>query len=281
MSNFPSRKKWAMPGARYPGTVLAARKVRTWRMQTAEACAGLLRRSEDRHLVTTPLPIPVTSRFGAPIPVTKTSAFSRSHKEEVKNFLSRKKWAMPGARYPGTVLAAQKSVTCGSDEWRSRRTRRRRRTAVRRQQQGRKTNTFHLRRTVEPARSNQASNAAFGGGRNGSDRRRRSAETAVTQPPQYAEMWNAVTTTNLGGRRARGCTEWPTLPSGLLGSPRRRQRTRPRTRARSTGGGSADDARPPSRSQRRRRCRSGRRQRRRIHIKTLALLSARRGKRRG
>ena len=25
-SNFPSRKKWAMPGARYPGTVLAARK---------------------------------------------------------------------------------------------------------------------------------------------------------------------------------------------------------------------------------------------------------------
>ena len=30
------------------------------------ACAGLLRRSEDRHLATTPLPIPVTSRFGAP-----------------------------------------------------------------------------------------------------------------------------------------------------------------------------------------------------------------------
>ena len=63
MSNFPSRKKWAMPGARYPGTVLAAREVRTWRMQTtrrAVARAGLLRRSEDRHLVTTPLPIPVT-----------------------------------------------------------------------------------------------------------------------------------------------------------------------------------------------------------------------------
>ena len=35
MSNFPSRKKWAMPGARYPGTVLAARKVRTWSAGTA------------------------------------------------------------------------------------------------------------------------------------------------------------------------------------------------------------------------------------------------------
>ena len=68
----------------------------------------------------------MTSRFGAPIPVTKTSAFSRSHKAEMKNFLSRKKWAMPGARYPGTVLAAQKSVTRRSDDFRSRRTRSRR-----------------------------------------------------------------------------------------------------------------------------------------------------------
>ena len=40
-------------------------------------------------------------------------------KEDMSKFLSRKKWAMPGARFPGTVLAAQKSVTCESDECRS------------------------------------------------------------------------------------------------------------------------------------------------------------------
>ena len=82
-------------------------------MQTAVACAGLLRRSEGQHLVTA-LPIPVTSRFGAPLPVKKTSAFSRSHKEELKNFLSRKKWALPGARYPGT--SASGAEKCDTQE---------------------------------------------------------------------------------------------------------------------------------------------------------------------
>ena len=38
-------------------------------------------------------------------------AEARRWKREMRNFLSRKKWAMTGARYPGIELAAQKSVT--------------------------------------------------------------------------------------------------------------------------------------------------------------------------
>ena len=107
------------------------------------ACAGLLRRSEGRIL------------HGASYPGDESLRRSYPGDEDVgilkksqggnENFLSRKKWAMPGARYPGIELAAQKSVTRRSDDCRSQRTRRRRRTAVRRRQQGQRTNTIHQR----------------------------------------------------------------------------------------------------------------------------------------
>ena len=68
-------------------TERAARKGSARRVQIARravVCAVLLRRSEGQHLITTPLPIPVTSRFGAPIPVTKATA-TRSYKSALES----------------------------------------------------------------------------------------------------------------------------------------------------------------------------------------------------
>ena len=88
MSNFPSRKKWAMPGARYPGTVLAARKVRTWRMQTRDG-GGMCGSAETQrgpascHDATS---YPGDESLRRSYPGDEDVGILKKHKEEVQNF---------------------------------------------------------------------------------------------------------------------------------------------------------------------------------------------------